>query len=277
MDHVTQWALDVLTTETPKMKVLAARKAAARCREIAPHSVPRGESFLPDRPARPSKPLLTTPKQVPKRNVRSARGRIALVHALAHIELNAIDLAFDMAARFARDCKNRLGTAGEAAGEVLDEFVLDWIGVGAEEAEHFELLENRLEELGSFYGAMNAHDGLWQAAIDTKDNWAARLAVVPMVLEARGLDVSPATISALQQAGDQKTAEILEKIYKDEIRHVEIGVKWFNRLCEADGVKANEAFKLLVSEYFAGQLKPPFNEEARKKAGLLPNFYRSDG
>ncbi len=285
MDLVTQLALEVLTTAEPLQKVAAARKAAVcwtTATEFGDQSPPYN---LPDRPARPPKPVLTDHRQVPKRKTGSAKGRIALVHALAHIELNAIDLAFDMAARFAGECQARLAedtreTSSVSNGNVSDggvacEFISDWIRIGSEEAEHFELLENRLRDLGSFYGAMNAHDGLWQAAVDTKDNWSARLAIVPMVLEARGLDVTLATVAELRGHGDLKTAEILEKIYKDEIGHVETGVKWFTRLCEVDGVKPDGAFKSLVAEFFKGQIKPPFNEEARTQAGLLPHFYQS--
>lgn len=280
MNLVTQLALEVLTTAEPLQKVAAARKAAVCWKNATEFGSFGSHHDLPDRPARSAKPVLTDPRQVPKRKTGSAKGRVALIHALAHIELSAIDLAFDMAARFAGECQSRLGettneTSGVSASGVASEFISDWIRIGSEEAEHFELLENRLKELGSFYGAMNAHDGLWQAAVDTKDNWSARLAIVPMVLEARGLDVTLATVAELRDHGDQKTAEILEKIYKDEIRHVETGVKWFTRLCEVDGVKPDGAFKSLVAEFFKGQIKPPFNEEARTQAGLLPNFYRS--
>jgi uncharacterized ferritin-like protein (DUF455 family) len=260
-------ALAVLNEADPAGKVAAARAA----QDLVPPSetgleLP-GEFKLPERPARPKRPVLTAHTEVPRRRIGSAHGRIAMLHALAHIELNAIDLAFDMAARFAAECEDRLGLA--------DEFAADWIGVGVDEAEHFELLQNRLVELGSFYGALNAHDGLWEAAVDTKDNWAARLAIVPMVLEARGLDVTPATVKGLRTHGDEISAEIMEKIYQDEIRHVAIGVKWFKRLCAADGLKDAEAFQILVAQYFKGRLKPPFNDKARVQAGLLPIFYRS--
>lgn len=247
-------------------KVAAARQAK-HFKGLAAEPLGYGAADLPERPARPDRPVLAHPNDVPRRRLGSEHGRIALLHALAHIELNAIDLAFDMAARFADECQRRFGAR--------DDFIADWVSVGTDEAEHFDLLQRRLLELGSEYGALPAHDGLWEAAIDTRDNWAARLAIVPMVLEARGLDMTPGTIRKLQAQGDTKSAEILEKIYIDEIRHVGIGVKWFNRLCEADGVKPDEAFKSLVDAFFKGRLKPPFNEEARTQAGLLPIFYRS--
>lgn len=255
-------ALRVLEAPDPADKIVAARAAA----DLTFEDLVSTGATLPDRPARPARPLLAHPNDVPRRRLGSEHGRIALLHALAHIEFNAIDLAFDMAARFAAECEARLGAA--------EEFVTDWISVGIEEAEHFELLQRRLTDLGSFYGAHPAHDGLWEAAFDTRENWAARLAVVPMVLEARGLDITPATVKKLHAQGDTKSAEILDKIYFDEIRHVGIGVKWFSRLCEADCVKPDEAFKSLVPVFFKGRVKPPFNEEARAHAGLLPIFYR---
>lgn len=276
MNLVTQLAVEVLSAGDPVEKVAVARQAAARWKNAEEIGDLAREAVLPDRPSRPSRPTLTGPRDVPMRKTGSPRGRIALIHALAHIELNAIDLAFDMAARFARECQSRLGTTTSGSkGGAAQEFVSDWIRVGEEEAHHFEMLESRLQELGSFYGAMNAHDGLWQAAIDTRTSWSARLAVVPMVLEARGLDVTPATVAELRGHGDPKTAKILEKIYRDEIGHVETGVKWFRRLCDVDGVNSVDAFQSLIKEFFKGQIKPPFNEAARMEAGLLPDFYRS--
>ena len=184
----------------------------------------------------------------------SERGRIALLHALAHIEYNAIDLAFDMAGRFG---------AGLPRG-----FIYDWVGVGADEAMHFVLLERRLRALGSSYGALPAHGGLWEAAAETRHDLAARLAVVPMVLEARGLDVTPATIAAFERAGDDRSAAILGRIYRDEIRHVAAGVHWFREVCESRGMTPAAAWPELVRRHFRGVLKPPFNDSARDAAGL---------
>ncbi|MFW6027653.1 MAG: ferritin-like domain-containing protein, partial [bacterium] len=169
---------------------------------------------MPDRPGRPERPPLLPPRDVPRRPLSSPEGRIALLHALAHIELNAVDLAWDLAGRFGRDI-------GERA------FFDDWTKVGGEEGVHFLLLEARLNELGSYYGALGAHDGLWQAAEDTAHDALARLAVVPLVLEARGLDVSPGMIERLRAAGDGASANILQRIYDDEIGHVAAGMRWF--------------------------------------------------
>ncbi|TNE58814.1 MAG: ferritin-like domain-containing protein [Alphaproteobacteria bacterium] len=228
-------------------------------------SLSPGSLSLPDRPARPENPPLLPPNEMPRRRLGSQEGRIALLHSLAHIELNAIDLAFDMIARFAGCCQ-------DMSGELAD-FVSDWIQVGREECNHFNLLTERLHALDSSYGALPAHDGLWEAAYATRHDWLARLAVVPLVLEARGLDVSPQTIDKLAETGDQASAEVLSLIYEEEIGHVAIGTKWFLLGCKAQKTAPDETFHLLVARHFKGALKPPFNHEARNKAGLLPNFY----
>lgn len=215
---------------------------------------------MPGRPARPERPQLVPPAQMPKRGKGgSERGRIALLHALAHIEFVAIDLAFDMAGRF--------GAGFPPA------FVDDWIGVGADEAMHFALLGRRLRTLGSGYGELPAHDGLWEAAAETAHDPLARLAIVPMVLEARGLDVTPATIERFGAAGDARSAAILARILSDEIRHVAAGVKWFGIGCEARRIEPVAEWKRLVGRHFRGVLKPPFNDSARSRAGLSRDFY----
>jgi uncharacterized ferritin-like protein (DUF455 family) len=215
----------------------------------------------PARPARPSRPLLLPPRDMAKRRAgKSVAARIALLHALAHIELNAIDLAFDMVARF--------------AGMVADsEFHTDWIRVGAEEARHFALLNARLGDFGAAYGDLPAHDGLWEAAEVTSDDVLARLAIVPLVLEARGLDVTPAMIERIARFGDDATAALLKTIYNDEIGHVAVGCKWFGRIARRRGLNARTEWRRLVRERFRGALKPPFNREARTAAGLPEDWY----
>lgn len=224
-----------------------------------------GEDFdivMPDRPARPALPELLAPAQMPRRGKGgSARGRIALLHALAHIEFVAIDLAFDLIGRF--------------GGEFPRAFVDEWIGVGADEAMHFALLDRRLRVLGSYYGAMPAHDGLWDAASATGHDSLARLAVVPMVLEARGLDVTPMTIERFVAAGDETSARILRRILADEIRHVRAGTRWFEFGCARKGFVPDSHWRSLVARHFRGVLKPPFNDSARESAGLTLNYYRS--
>lgn len=258
MQSVASAIREALLTGDPRAKCFATRDAARRWR--------RGElSFafdvaMPDEPARPDAPELLAPNQMPKRGkFGSERARIALWHSLAHIEFVAIDLALDMAGRF-----------GEQMGE---EFVSDFLSVAADEAMHFALLARKLESLGSHYGALPAHGGLWQAAHDTRADVAARLAVVPMVLEARGLDVTPATLERVRAAGDDHGARILERILDDEIRHVGFGTKHFVMVTKDAGLIPETAWKSLVRAHFRGPVKPPFNDSARLAAGLSRSFY----
>ncbi len=152
-------------------------------------------------------------------------------------------------------------------------FFDDWVAVAAEEAEHFSLLSARLAMLGSVYGDLPAHDGLWEAAEATAHDPLARLAIVPMVLEARGLDVTPATVERFEAAGDSRSAAILRRIYRDEIRHVRVGTKWFEKACESRRIAAVPEWKRLIATYFRGAIKPPFNDSARDEAGLSRDFY----
>jgi uncharacterized ferritin-like protein (DUF455 family) len=248
----------VLLAAEPADKVRAARAAARSWRRGALAFL--FDEPMPDRPPRPAAPELLPANAMPKRGKGgSERGRIAMLHALAHIEFAAIDLAFDMAGRFGA-C-------------FPPEFTSDWISVGADEAMHFALLDRRLRSLGSHYGALPAHDGLWEAAEATAHDVLARLAVVPMVLEARGLDVTPATIERFEAAGDQRSAAILARIYRDEIRHVAAGTRWFGIGCEAQRIEAVSHWKRLVGLHFRGSVKPPFNDSARHEAGLSREFY----
>lgn len=258
MTSIAQAAAAVLATADPVAKVMTARKAARDWRlGRLDH---RFDVAMPDRPARPDKPELLSPNRMPKRGRGgSDRGRIALTHALAHIEFVAIDLAFDMAGRF--------------GGAMPRGFVDDWMRVGADEAMHFALLERRLRQLGSHYGALPAHDGLWDAASATAHDVLARMAVVPMVLEARGLDVTPATITRFEAAGDEATARILRRILSDEIRHVRAGTVWFESCCAARRIDPETTWRALVRTYFRGILKPPFNDSARRSAGLTRDYY----
>lgn len=248
----------VLDTADPPAKVEAARSVSRAWR--------RGDlvhAFTvspPDTPARPAVPELLPPNRMPKRGKGgSERGRIALLHALAHIEFTAIDLAFDVVARF--------------GAQFPHQFADDWIAVGADEAMHFALLDRRLRSLGSGYGAMPAHAGLWEAAGATADDALARLAVVPMVLEARGLDVTPMTVERFAAAGDHASAAILDRIYHDEIRHVAAGTRWFEWGCAKAGITPAEHWRDVVSRRFRGLLKPPFNDSARATAGLTRDYY----
>lgn len=250
----------MLETADPAAKVKAARLAAREWRRGA--LIHTFTARMPDRPARPDKPELLPPNRMPRRGKGGSEcGRIALLHALAHIEFAAIDLAFDMAGRF--------------GGQFPCDFTDDWIAVGADEAMHFALLDRRLRSLGSHYGAMPAHDGLWESAEATAHDPLARLAVVPMVLEARGLDVTPDTIVRFEAAGDDASAGILRRILSDEIRHVRAGTKWFEFGALANGAQPESYWRELVRYYFRGRIKAPFNDSARATAGLTRDYYQA--
>lgn len=223
----------------------------------------------PLRPARPERPPLVPPSDVPRRRLGSKEGRAALLHAIGHIEFNAIDLAFDMAARFAPEVA-RLGLD-------LRSFLADWFAVGGDEARHFRLIEARLAALGQAYGDFPAHDGLWEAAERTAGGLPARLVVAPLILEARGLDVTPGLIERLREAGDDESAGVLEIIYRDEIGHVACGKRWFLAVCQRLGLHPAAAFHDLRKRFFLGEIKPPFNYGGRDAAGLPRTFYDRNG
>ena len=224
---------------------------------------------LSERPARPEHPVLLPPQDMPKRGTGGKKGRRALLHALAHIELNAIDLAWDLIARFSAE----LAKAHPA--ETVSEFCDDWIRVADDEARHFKMLQKRLAVLDTHYGDLPAHDGLWAVAMATQNNILARLAVVPMVLEARGLDVTPATCARLREQGLNEDADDLDIIYRDEIVHVATGVKWFNTIALSKHLTPAEAWRKLVKEYFKGRVRGPFNTEGRNQANFSPDFYEN--
>ncbi len=255
-------AIDVLTTASGREKTARSRRYAAEWQAArADGDIPEiGNATPPEFPARPDAPELLNPRDVPKRKPGTDAGRIALLHAVAHIELNAVDLHWDMIARFP-DIELPIG------------FYDDWVKAADEESKHFNLMCDCLEELDSHYGALPAHAGMWRAASDTTEDILARLAVVPMVLEARGLDVTPGMIKLFQQAKNTKAVEALETIYAEEVHHVAYGSKWFNYLCGRDGLDPTPVFHDLVRRYFHSTLKPPFNEEKRAEAGLPPDFY----
>jgi uncharacterized ferritin-like protein (DUF455 family) len=197
---------------------------------------------------------------VPRRRPGSPAGRIALLHAVAHIELNAVDLHWDVIARFAHV-------------RMPPGFYDDWVRAADEESKHFGLMADCLEAEGSHYGALPAHAGMWRAAEDTAGDLMARLAVVPMVLEARGLDVTPGMIEVFRKAGAKRAVAALETIYAEEVGHVAYGSKWFHFLCGRHDLDPKDVFHDLVRRHFHGALKPPFNEEKRAEAGLPPDFY----
>ena len=249
----------MLAAAEPADKIALSHTAAEAWRTGALAEI--GEARPPDRPTRPAQPPLLPPREMPKRRAGGEReSRVALLHALAHIELNAIDLAWDLIARFAPEHPPRA-------------FFDDWVSVADEEATHHGLIAERLRALGAAYGDLPAHDGLWEAAVVTADDLLARLAVVPLVLEARGLDVTPAMIGRLERAGDAESAAVLRRIYTDEIAHVAAGRRWFDWACARHALPPAETYQDRVRRFFKGTLKPPFNEAARAQAGLPPGFY----
>jgi uncharacterized ferritin-like protein (DUF455 family) len=243
-------------------KIELAQETARRWRERRLSLRSPLDPELPERPGRPEKPLLVPPKATEKRSLHTLPGRIAMLHALAHIELNAVDLALDIVARFASE-------------PVPHSFFDGWMRVAFEEAKHFRMVRERLNALGADYGDMPAHDGLWQAAHSTRNDLTARLAVVPLILEARGLDVTPSLQDKMRETGDIDSADVLKVIYEDEKGHVAVGAKWFRFLCAREKKDPAATFKQLVRANFRGALKAPFNDVARAEAGLTPSFYRS--
>ena len=249
-----------LLTAEPKAKAFAARDVARGWR-LGRYDW-RFDVTMPAQPAWPSSPELLPPSQMPRRGKGgSERGRIALWHALANIEFVAIDLALDIVGRF--------------GGQMPRAFTDDFLSVAADEAMHFALLDRKLRTLGSHYGALRAHAGLWQAAQETSHDVTARLAIVPMVLEARGLDVTPATRDRIAAQGDTHGAKILQRILDDEIRHVGFGTKHFVACVQSLGESPQYHWKRLVDSHFRGAIKPPFNDSARLAAGLSRDFYDS--
>jgi uncharacterized ferritin-like protein (DUF455 family) len=256
---LTDAACAILTSAEPADKIALSHRFAAAWR--AGELDICGATLPPERPARPVLPVLKPPREMKRRRGGgSEANRVALVHAIAHIELNAIDLAWDLIARF-------------AAPDLPHEFFDDWVAVADEEAAHHALVVKRLGELGAAYGDLPAHDGLWEAAQATAHDLLARLAVVPLVLEARGLDVTPDMIERLRRYGDATSAGVLQVIYDQEIGHVATGRRWFDWACARRGLEPIPTYRDLVRRHYGGALKPPFNHAARGAAGFEAAFY----
>jgi uncharacterized ferritin-like protein (DUF455 family) len=248
--ELRQRALEVLCMPEPEVKA-----QAARALRDANTTLDIGRNF--DEPAvlpgRPERPRLVPPDQVPRRSPFDTEGRAALLHAVAHIEFNAINLALDAVWRFA---------------SMPRDYYLDWVSVAAEEALHFTLLREHLRTLGHDYGDFDAHDGLWAMTEKTKADIVARMALVPRTLEARGLDATPPMQARLRKAGDLRAVEILDVILRDEVGHVAIGNRWYRWLCGRDGFDPVAHEAELAQRYGAPRLKPPFNRAARLAAGF---------
>ncbi|HEX3141746.1 MAG TPA: ferritin-like domain-containing protein [Rhizobacter sp.] len=247
-----QRALEVLCLRDPATKAHEARTLFTDLdsRLIDPEAVLEAPADLPGRPPRP---VLLPPRQVPSRTPFTPEGRAALIHAIAHIEFNEINLALDAAFRFPH---------------MPVAFYVDWLRVASEEALHFSLLREHLLSLGHDYGDFDAHDGLWLMTQRTADSVLARMALVPRTLEARGLDATPPLQAKFARAGDQRAVEILEVILRDEVGHVAIGNRWYRWLCEREGLDPMAHYAELARRYEAPKLRPPFNWPAREAAGL---------
>ncbi len=234
-----------------KQALVACTVAAWAAGELALDAAGAGPAI--DHPGRPDRPALVPPRDLARRRLSGLKGRAALIHAVAHIEFNAINLALDAVQRFR-------GLPGE--------FYSDWIQVAAEECAHFSLMRGRLIELGFDYGDFPAHDGLWEMARRTAHDPLARMALIPRVLEARGLDVTPGMIKRLRAAGDAQTAECLEAILRDEVGHVAAGSRWLRHLCAERELDPVAAYFELVDTYMTGEIRCPLNLRDRRRAGF---------
>jgi len=242
-----------LSLSDPDAKCLAVEKLNTAV-EAGAWSMDTDSPIPPvDRPGRPEKPVLTSPAKMPRRRLGSAAGRVALLHAIAHIEFNAINLALDAACRFRG---------------MPESYYRDWISVAADEARHFLLLSRRMQELSAAYGDFPAHNGLWEMAERTADSCLVRMALVPRVLEARGLDVTPGMVDRLRQTDDLESAAVLEVILAEEVRHVAIGSRWYQYCCEREGLAPVPTFLQLLETRYSGKVRGPFNKKARLEAGF---------
>jgi uncharacterized ferritin-like protein (DUF455 family) len=253
MESVFDAAYRCLMAALPAAKLAATQQAVAAWRQGRLALTDTGHP--PQRiehPGRPERPRLVPPRELPQRGLGTPKGRAALLHAIAHIEFNAIDLAWDAVYRF-RDMPRT--------------FYDDWIGVADDEARHFELVCRRLADFGCNYGDFDAHNGLWEMALRTDHDCLVRMALVPRVLEARGLDVTPGMIERLRAVGDEQTVAVLEVILREEVAHVAAGTRWFRWCCGQRGLDPETHFQQLLQGQRAA-LKPPINRDARMAAGF---------
>jgi uncharacterized ferritin-like protein (DUF455 family) len=254
-------ALHCLLEADPAAKVVAVAAMAAAWSAGA-CGLAEGATLEPHAaiPGRPARPELVPPLQVGRRSMATVEGRAMLIHALAHIEFNAVNLALDALWRFP---------------DMPSEYYADWLRVSAEEATHFAMLSAHLQTLGYQYGDFPAHDSLWEMVGKTTEDVLARMALVPRTLEARGLDAIPPLRAKLAQAGDLEAAKILDIILRDEIGHVEIGNRWYGHLCRQRGLEPRATYAELAARYKAPTLRGPFNIEARLKAGFTEDEVRA--
>lgn len=245
-------ALDILLIDDAASKAIATRQLAQQCRDSG-YQLNRQSLAVPATPGRPAKPELVNPKDLPRRRNNRETGHASLIHAICHIEFNAINLALDALARFS---------------DMPEDYYADWLQVADEEAKHFQMLSAHLAASGFSYGDFAAHDGLWEMAQKTHHDPLLRMALVPRVLEARGLDVTPKMMEKLTQSGDHRAVEILEVILEEEIGHVAVGTRWFNYLCAQRDLDPLSTFTELLESHFHGAIRGPFHLEARQQAGF---------
>ncbi|KAF3396413.1 Uncharacterized protein F1880_007182 [Penicillium rolfsii] len=266
------WAVHILGTANPEHKIELTTHLftifSAREGTSSPMDIGRGTVTAPDQPPR-EKMVEVKPGAMPKTGKGgSVKSRIAMLHALANIELWAIDLAIDICVRF-----STFKTAEETPQELPRAYFHDWLKVASDEAKHFSLLRTRLEEMGSHFGALPVHHGLWQSATETAHDLRSRISIIALVHEARGLDVNPMTIQKFRNAGDNESVEALEVIHNDEITHVTTGHRWLTWICAQEGTDPVRVFRDNVAKHFRGSIQGPFNEEARLQAGMDRRYY----
>lgn len=250
--NIREQALLCLLIEDPWQKSQSTQRLYQAAKKQS-YFISKAKLAVPDLPGRPEQPTLVSPRDLPRRRNNQQTGHATLIHAICHIEFNAINLALDAIARFA---------------EMPDAYYNDWLQVAYEESTHFEMLSEHLETMGFRYGDFPAHNGMWEMAQKTHHDPLTRMALVPRVLEARGLDVTPSMMNKLRKSGDLRAVDILELILREEVGHVKVGTDWFNYLCEQRGLDPFTTFKDLLETYFNGEIRGPFHTEARIEAGF---------
>jgi len=255
MPELRQTALELLAISDPQTKIAQVKQLFDQYQkkriDLDTLSILNSDGLT--LPGRPQKPELVPPLAVPKRKMDTVEGRLSLLHSLAHIEFNAMNLALDAIWRFS---------------DMPEQYYEDWLKVAKEEAYHFSLIENHLQSNDVAYGDFPAHNSLWEMVERTTDAVIARMALVPRTMEARGLDAVPAIRDRFKQIKDHQVVEILEIILRDEVGHVFIGNQWFNFLCAKENLSPIKVYKDLARQYRAPVLRGPFNLEARKQAGF---------
>ena len=249
-------AQHALMTSDPATKAKLASQLYQQARVLTDQQVTEPPSITIERvldPGRPENPILVAPRDLPRRITHTQAGRNVMAHAFAHIEFNAINIALDAVYRF---------------NDMPGDFYRDWLRVAAEEGRHYQMLADYLAEHDSHYGLYPAHDSLWESVCRTDHDVLIRMALVPRVLEARGLDVTPAIAQKLRSNHDNQLADILGTIYDEEIGHVEIGTRWFRYCCQARDLDARTTFRNLLNEYMSGRIRGPYDEPGRLAAGF---------